>query len=151
MLGARAVHRRWLGLAVIAAGVVGCGTDAVGVSDCRAIERARCQAAASCGYPTVDECQRLQRDRCLHGVEPEEVAPAQVDACVRDIQAAGTCAAALGPGASADACMPPIATVAPARTACDVVLSPEVAASCTFLVPSAQPPQPPPPAVDGGA
>jgi hypothetical protein len=145
------VQIRWLELAVLATGVVGCGTDAVGVSDCRAIERARCDAAVACGFPTVDECRRLQRDQCLHGVAPEAVTAAQVDACVRDIEAAGSCAAALGPGTAAAACMSPVSTVAPARTACDVVLSPELAVSCVFLLPSAEQPPPPRPALDGGA
>ena len=149
------MRRPWLGLLGIAVGAAGCGTDAVGVSECRAIERARCDAAVACGYPNVEECRRLQRDQCLHGVGVESVSAVQADACVSAIQAAGECAASLGPTTAASACMPAIATDSAARTACDVVRSPEVSTSCAFLVPPvapAAPPAPttPAPTADGG-
>lgn len=112
------------------------------------MERARCEAAAACGYPDVEECQRYHRDQCLHGVNPESVSSLQVDACVQDIQRAGRCAAGQGPSTPANTCSERVAADTPARTACDVVLSPELAQSCAFLVPDAPPVTP---AADGGA
>ena len=148
----RGVQRHWLGLLGLALGV-GCGTDAVGVSECRAIERARCDAAVACGYPNAEECRRLQRDQCLHGVTAASVSSVEADACARDIERAGACAASAGPDTAASACSPPIATDAPTRTACEVVLSPELTPSCAFLVPSpaAAAPAPIAPTSDGGA
>lgn len=149
---ARGVQRRWLGLLGVALGVVGCGTDAVGVSECRAIERARCDAAVACGYPNAEECRRLQRDQCLHGVTAASVSSVEADACARDIERAGACAAAAGPTTAVAACMPPISADVATRSACDVVLNPELTPSCAFLAPSAAAaPAPVPPALDGGA
>jgi hypothetical protein len=148
------VQRRWLGLLGVVLGVAACGTDAVGVSECRAIERARCDAAVACGYPNAEECRRLQRDQCLHGVAAASVSSVEADACVRDIERAGECAATAGPATAASACMPAIATDAATRSACDVVLSPERTPSCAFLAPSAPAapaPAPAAPARDGGA
>lgn len=146
------VQRRWLGLLGVTLGVVGCGTDAVGVSECRAIERARCDAAVACGYPNAEECRRLQRDQCLHGVTAASVSSVEADACARDIERAGECAAEAGPATAAAACTPPIPTDVSTRTACDVVLSPELTPSCAFLVPAtAAAPAPVTPASDGGA
>lgn len=147
------MQRRWLGLLGVALGVAGCGTDAIGVSECRAIERARCNAAVACGYPSAEECRRLQRDQCLHGVAAASVSSVEADACARDIERAGSCAAAAGPATSAAACTPPITTDVATRSACDVVLSPELTPSCAFLAPTATPAAPAPaaPALDGGA
>ena len=148
------MHRWWLGLLGVTASLAGCGTDAVGVSECRAIERARCDAAVACGYPDAAECRRLQRDQCLHGVAAEDVSTAQADACVRDIERAGACAAARGPDIAISACMPPITADVPSRSACELVQSPELAPSCAFLVSAAPPasaPDPVAPTLDGGA
>ncbi len=47
----------------------GCGTDAVGVDECRDIEEARCEAAQFCDIvDDVDACKRFYRDQCLHGL-----------------------------------------------------------------------------------
>jgi hypothetical protein len=138
----------------VALGIAGCGTDAVGVSECRAIERARCDAAVACGYPNAEECRRLQRDQCLHGVAADTVTSVEADSCVRDIERAGACAAAAGPTTAAAACAPPIVTDVSTRSACDVVVSPEITPSCAFLVPSALPapaPAPAAPTPDGGS
>lgn len=115
---------------------LGCGTDAVGIGDCRELERARCAAGPACGFPDVEACVRYERDHCLHGVPLESISAGQIDACVLDVQRAGECAAGQGPATPADACAVPVALVA-AATACDVVRSPERAASCSFLAPSA--------------
>jgi hypothetical protein len=137
----------WIGLVgwLVAAG--GCVTDAEGTAECRAFERVRCQAAAACGYPDVDECIRFERDQCLHGVALESITTAEFDACARDVARAGRCAAGQGPDTPAASCSEPVR--AGASTACDVVRSPERAASCAFLVPNAPPPAAP--AGDGGA
>lgn len=127
---------------------VGCGTDAEGTAECRAFERVRCQAAAACGYPDVDECIRYERDQCLHGVALETITVAEFDGCAQDVGSAGRCAAAQGPDTLAASCREPVATAVPTATACDVVRSPERALACAFLVPGAPPPAPV--ARDGG-
>jgi hypothetical protein len=132
--------RFWLGLGATVA--LGCGTDAVGVGDCRELERARCAAGPACGFPDVEACERYERDHCLHGLPLESISAGQIDACVLDIQRAGQCAASEGPATAANACATPVALVAVA-TACDVVRSPERAQSCSFLGPSAGPVPPP--------
>lgn len=142
------VSRSGLGLWVILA--LGCGTDAVGVGECRALEQARCEAGAACGFPDVAACQRYERDHCLHGVAIEDIAPGQVDACVADLGRAGRCAASQGQSTPADTCAEPV-TLAAVASACDVVRNPERAASCSFLAPRADSVPPPgPPASDAG-
>ena len=145
--------RPWFALASLYAvsGWLGCGTDAVGVSGCRALERARCEAALACGYPNVDECRRYQRDQCLHGVALESATAVELDACVTDIERAGRCAAAQGATTAASSCTEPIATDTGARTACDVVVRPEQATSCAFFSDAPTGETPAPPAGDGGA
>jgi hypothetical protein len=145
------VHNGWLGL-VFAGAVLGCGTDAVGVSSCRAIERSRCAAAAACGFPDVEECQRFERDQCLHGVALEDVSSVAVDACIQDIDAAGRCAEASGAATAANACTPPLVATPPTTSVCDVVRNPERSASCAFLAPASPTVSAPAaPATDGGA
>lgn len=126
----------------------GCGTDAVGIDDCRDIERARCEAAAHCGVvDDVDECQRFYRDQCLHGLSVESPGAIAVESCVSVIQKAGACARDHG---GADASLADCdgdvsdATV-DADEACDLVLYPERAAECRFLTPN-----PPEPSGEGG-
>jgi hypothetical protein len=116
--------------------VLGCGTDAVGVGECRALEQARCAAAAACGFPDVAACERYQRDHCLHGVALEEISAGQIDICVVDIERAGRCAASQGATTSAGACAEPVVAQG---TACDVVRTPERAVSCAFLAPGTSP------------
>jgi hypothetical protein len=132
---------------------IGCGTDAVGTPECRAFERVRCQAAAACGYPNVEECVRYERDHCLHGVALESITVVALDVCARAVERAGRCAAEQGPDTMATSCSEPVETGPGEATACDVVRSPERAVSCAFLVPSSEASEPPPaaPAADGGA
>ncbi|MEO8184556.1 MAG: hypothetical protein ABI895_37580 [Deltaproteobacteria bacterium] len=125
-----------------------CGTDAVGVSECREIEQARCAAAVSCGFADVDECQRFYRDHCLHGVAIDTVTQVDVDTCVAQIENAGRCAAAQ-PDLAPAACEVPIATQTEVAKVCDVVLTPELASACAFLRPTPAPAATPPAA--GGA
>jgi hypothetical protein len=127
------VQSRRLELIIPLAFSAACGTDAVGVSDCREIESARCEAAAECGFPAAAECRRYARDHCLHGLPAEAPSAADVGACVSDINAAAQCAAALGPTTSPDACDPPLATDGTAASVCDVIARPEQATACAFL------------------
>lgn len=115
----------------------GCGTDAEGTAECRAFERVRCQAAAACGYPDVDECVRYERDQCLHGVAIESITGAELDVCSEDVARAGRCAAGQGPDTPATSCAEPVQTDLATTTACDVVRSPELAVTCAFLAPMA--------------
>ncbi len=76
-----------------------CGSDAVGVDSCRAIETARCEAATACGFSEekVQTCTLFYRDECLHGVENAdagEPASTTVDACVAAVNATAACAKA---------------------------------------------------------
>jgi hypothetical protein len=119
-----------------------CGTDAVGVDDCRDIEQARCRASAWCldanGTPIVDDvdaCERYYRDHCLHGLAVKPAAGASVATCVQVIEAAGRCAER-DPASTLTDCNATEAVTEPHpgfRLACDVVTHPERAAECSFL------------------
>jgi hypothetical protein len=122
----------------------------VGVSECREVEEARCNAAVGCGYADVDECRRFYRDHCLHGVPLDTVDNVQIDQCVAQIQSAGQCAAEQ-PGAAPADCAPPIQTQTVVAKVCDVVLRPELTPACAFLVPGPEPqPAPAPVPADAG-
>ncbi|MEP7120157.1 MAG: hypothetical protein ABJE95_04565 [Byssovorax sp.] len=76
-----------------------CGSDAVGIDECRTIETARCEAATACGFTPekVESCTSFYRDECLHGVENADAgAPAAtaVEACVAAVNATAACAKA---------------------------------------------------------
>jgi hypothetical protein len=112
----------------------GCGTNAIGVDDCRDIEQARCEASVPCGFvDDVKACRRYYRDHCLHGLLTKPSAGAVAE-CVRVIDAAGECASA-DPEAALGACDPEV-TDGNARlsSACDVVAHPEYARECAFLL-----------------
>jgi hypothetical protein len=113
--------------AAIAAVVVACGTDAVGVDACRQIEEARCNQAPNCSAISLAEplhpggsaadvsaCIRFYDDACQHGLA-NGVAPGQpaVTACVAAINAEATD----GGGG------------------CVIVLHPEEAGACAWLIP----------------
>jgi hypothetical protein len=116
--------------AAVGAIVVACGTDAVGVDACRQIEEARCNQAPNCAaeislsaplHPggsagDVAACIRFYDDACQHGLATG-VAPGQpaVSACVAAINAEATD----GGGG------------------CDIVLHPEEAGACAWLIPPA--------------
>jgi hypothetical protein len=145
--------RRIVPAAVLLVGAVllgspGCGTDAVGIDDCRDIERARCEAAAHCGLvDDVDECQRFYRDQCLHGLSVESPGSIAVERCVEVIRLAGDCARDHGgTDADLDDCVEePSSETVDAQTACDLVLYPERSRECRFLTPN-----PPEPSGEGG-
>lgn len=147
VIGTAPVRRLALGVCFVwLAG--SCGTDAVGVSECREVEEARCTAAVSCGYSDVEECRRFYRDHCLHGVALDKVDAVQVDQCVAQLQNAGQCAAEQPEVAPAN-CTQPIETQGNVAKVCDVVLRPELATACAFLVP-APAPAPEPASADAG-
>ncbi len=112
----------------------GCGTAAVGIDDCRDIEKARCRASKACG--TVDDvpaCERYVRDHCLHGLAGKPPGATAVAACTSVIEAAGRCAEDDPEIALAD-CEPGVtASGRGLRTACDVVARPERTRECAFL------------------
>jgi hypothetical protein len=128
----------------------GCGTDAKGVDECRDIERARCQAAASCGIVNdAEACERFYRDHCLHGMATTPPSSAEVAACVRTIQVAGSCASENGIDALLMTCPTPeneadVLRAPRASRACEIVATPELADNCAFLTPI-------PPSGEGGA
>ncbi|HXK20127.1 MAG TPA: hypothetical protein VNG33_20085 [Polyangiaceae bacterium] len=113
----------------------GCGTDAVGVDDCREIEQARCEADQPCGViEDVDACKRYYRDHCLHGLATKPPAGASVSTCVKVIEAAGRCAKA-DPATKLVNCDPAVTAPHPGLSrACDVVTHPELADECVFLL-----------------
>jgi hypothetical protein len=117
----------------------GCGTDAQGIGDCRAIEQERCSAAANCGdsrggkvVDDVGSCQRFYRDQCLHGTSTASPGAPQITDCVNAIRAAGECAAAT-PDTQDSLCGAPFITNP--DVACDSILSPERLPDCRFLIP----------------
>ena len=119
-----------------------CGTNAVGVDDCRDIEQARCRASASCldanGAPLIDDvdaCERFYRDHCLHGLAVKPAAGASVAGCVQVIEAAGRCAER-DPASTLADCNETEAVTEPRpglSLACEVVTHPEKTPECSFL------------------
>jgi hypothetical protein len=110
----------------------GCGTDALGVEDCRDIERARCAAAAPCGViDDIGECQRFYRDHCLHGLPTAAPDRTHVEQCVAALQTLGECATAGGPEAELRDC--PEVTVSSGTLTCEVIRTPQLAHACSFL------------------
>ena len=71
-----------------------CTTGAIGISQCREIEYARCEASVPCGVvDDVEACQRFYRDQCLHGIAgPTLPSTDQQSDCVEAIEQAGACA-----------------------------------------------------------
>jgi hypothetical protein len=112
----------------------GCGTTAVGVDECRDIERARCRASAPCGVvDDVPACERYYGGHCLHGLATKPPSSAVVDACVQVIEAAGRCASA-DPQTPIRECEEQVtAEYWSVKTACDVVAHPELTTECSFL------------------
>jgi hypothetical protein len=143
------VRRLWFGFALLSL-LGGCGTKAVGVAECRDIEQARCTAASSCGFPNVAECRTFYRDHCLHGLPIGTFNDVDVEACVTDIEHAGQCAGRQGPTTAPEDCSTPVATSTGTTTICEVVLKPETAVACAFLVPPPVSATPSAPATDAG-
>ena len=138
---------RWLTASLVCgaygllAAAPGCGSDAVGVGECREIERARCEVGSACGLVSdLDACRRFYRDHCLHGLSLEESPSKQrLDRCTNLILALAACVKNLGADASYAECG--LQVPATLEKACGVVESPEQTEACAFLVPD-QPPVP---------
>ncbi len=112
-----------------------CGTDAVGVAQCRTIEDARCIAAAQCGLvDNVESCQRFAHDHCLHGL-PLEEAPAQdlSNTCAEALLRAGRCAERSGKRTDPRSCSQSWFSQSEASNVCQIVEQPERATQCAFL------------------
>lgn len=143
---AMSAARRFLfsALGVALASTQSCGTDAVGVDDCRAIEYARCEAGVSCGLvEDVDTCKRFFRDHCLHGLSIKE-APDDpvVDGCVAAIHRAAECSQSAPALADCPGGGPALAPGVAVTLACDVVRQPESVEACAFLKPVVAPEPP---------
>jgi hypothetical protein len=112
--------------------VSGCGTSAQGVEDCRAIEQARCTAAAACGLvEDAPQCQRFYRDHCLHGLPVVPPPRTAVEQCVAALDMLGQCVRA---GAGKDAELVDCGVPTSSGTlACEVIRAPELAHACSFL------------------
>jgi hypothetical protein len=138
---------RWLGLLLLlplasALLPLGCGTDAVGIEDCRSIERARCQAGQHCSFgidSTSEEqvCERFARDNCLHGLVVQASTTGAVTNCVNSINAAGACAAKK---TSLNDCTAIGEVTKASATICDLIQNPEQISSCEFLTQTPPPP-----------
>lgn len=121
-----------------------CGTNAVGVDDCRDIEQARCRASAWCldadGVPLIQDvpaCERYYRDHCLHGFAVKPPAGADVAGCVQLIEQAGRCAQE-DPDSELGCTETATARRTGFTSACDVVTHPERANECAFLLDTPQ-------------
>jgi hypothetical protein len=124
----------------VAIGFVGCGSDGVGVDQCRTIEYARCSAGQYCDLrlgsaAMITECDHFARDNCLHGLASgREPHASDLNHCVAAIKAAGTCAHRQGSDTRATDCAALEGAFASSRTTvCDVVQDPENTSECGFL------------------
>jgi hypothetical protein len=118
---------------------VGGGTDAIGIDHCRAIENARCEAAAQCGeVDDVEACKRFYRDQCLHGLPGvESPSKARINECVEAIAASGECAED-DPEAPLSDCSGPALTRASGQElddVCHAIQEPQRTNECDFLLP----------------
>jgi hypothetical protein len=138
---------RWLGpvFSTLVAGAlsqVSCGTSAVGIDDCRSIERARCAAARGCDLEidtTSDEavCERFARDNCLHGLPVQAPTAGSVTNCVNMINAAGACAAKKTSLGDCTAVKDEVSRSN--ATVCEIIENPEQITACEFLTESPKP------------
>lgn len=129
-----------------------CGTDAVGVETCRSIEFARCEAARACGLvEDVESCHRYARDHCLHGIAVEAPTDRQVNLCIATLEALEKCARKNGKRSSLAECTGGGDLGTEAENVCELVVEPELAPRCQFLIPPEPEPEPAPePAPDAG-
>ncbi len=135
-------------LAFLVVHASGCGTDAVGVDECRDIEYARCEAARYCALidntdQAMEACKRFYRDQCLHGLASgERPGGPRVKDCVDVITKAGACAR--DGTTDVASCTLPDDTKTTLTKVCDIVREPEKVSECDFLykpveVPDASP------------
>jgi hypothetical protein len=156
-------HLRTAAVALVSAGcsfalvsALSCGTDAVGVEDCRQIEQARCEAAHHCRgelyVEDVEACKRYYHDHCLHGlVVDHEPGGPYLRACLGAIEAAGNCAQS-NPEMTVAECADIDTRVRQDNSTvlehvCDVIQFPELTVQCEFL----REPEPALPSPEAGA
>ena len=84
----------------------------------------------------VAECQRFYRDQCLHGLAVNSPGPAIVKKCVETIHQAGLCATQGADTPLSDCTNQVTDSPTAAKTACDIVSTPEVTSECRFLIPA---------------
>jgi hypothetical protein len=106
---------------LVSALVWACGTDAIGIDTCKAIQRERCRWVKACeinvdtptvirrdkGTTGVDDCIRFYDDACLHGMAAADPGDAAVSACIAAIN-------------SGD---------------CEIVRHPEIDPACAWIIP----------------
>jgi hypothetical protein len=121
--------------------LLACGTDAVGVSQCRTIEAARCRAGTACGLvEDVDACLRYSRDQCLHGTATAGTPKrADVAHCVELLDEARACALDSNNSKASD-CGIDLVSGSGGASVCDVIVEPEKAQLCAFLTPEEEEP-----------
>lgn len=115
------------------------------MAECRALESARCEAVAPCGYPDVGACMRFVREQCLHGLYSDVPEPRALNACLQDLEAAGQCVRQAESGEEAEVrsgdCSPPLRVEGSVRRVCEVLQRPEALSACAeFATPPAQSP-----------
>lgn len=120
--------RRSVTPVVVGVALLGCSTKAVGINECRDVEKARCEASVPCGIVDEDEveaCQRFYDDHCLHGMTgKEEPSADEHRACLELIEDAGNMARdSLGMGGTGEA----------DETACRIVAAPWKEPECAYL------------------
>ncbi|XYI03241.1 hypothetical protein ACMHYB_27165 [Sorangium sp. So ce1128] len=151
-----------LGLGAVILASQSCGNDAVGVDACRQIERARCEAAAVCGFneAQVKTCSEFYWDQCLHGIEnvstsgstgadpvTVDTSDAKVQACVAAIGAARDCASSKVASMAECPAAPPAPGEDGSVSPCAVITQKaHVLEACAFVV---QPPEAPDGGTDG--
>lgn len=123
--------------------LLACGTDAVGVSQCRTIEAARCRAGAACGLvEDVEACLRYSRDQCLHGTAtPGAPKRTTLTHCVDVLDDARVCALDSNKMKASD-CGIDLVSGSGGASVCDVIVEPEKAQLCAFLNPEEEDPPP---------
>lgn len=122
---------------------VACGSEPVGVEECRRIESARCTASTACADVTEAEatyCVSFYRDQCLHGFvnKAADYSDATITACVSAIQAVEACARTGVMNMAGCSSATLVAGVDPATTLlCTIIKrTPEVLTACAFLTPN---------------
>lgn len=119
-----------------------CGSGAVGVETCRAIETRRCGLMTSCQADfDVDSCQRYYRDACLRGIAGsfgegvDEATPEVLNACLGALDAVAACAASGVPTMGECTGVALTSSFYATDPPCSVLQSyPEHLAACAFVV-----------------
>jgi uncharacterized membrane protein YgcG len=116
-----------------------CNTKAVGVSECRDIEYARCEEGIHCAeafaIESVSACKRFYRDQCLRGLDVSETpGKPEVSECTGLIHRLGNCAKDNGEKSLITDCDDVTVTSTEVTTVCELMKSPQYSKSCSFLI-----------------